>query len=663
MPPSYRLTDSQPFSRWLICTVSMVVVGGVSFAQESKSPSPQDALTCDLAVIGGSPCGVACAVRAAREGLSVVLVNHHEHLGGMLTSGLCVWDTQYEGRRAPIYDELRAALMEYYRATYGEQSPQYRDALPGASGYTNGRFEPHVAEKLIEQMVAKEQGIRVLRGFVPAAVQRQGASLESLVLRSTKDDRQLTVRARVFADCMYEGDLLALAKASYRVGRESREEYGEPHAGIIFMRPTSISPSPQAAKLAALHDQLSLRKFAGWQVRLPQSTGAADGAVQACNYRTILTTDPEKRAPVPKPENYAPYFLKSLEVFSGVKDVPNDKFSWNRPQIIGRQTDYVEGDWTTRRQVMDEHWEMTLGLLYFLQHDPTVPKPVRDGWLQIGLAKDEFADNGHRPYEMYVRETRRLVGRAVYTQHDAMLAPGLGRAPVHADSIAITEWYMDSHSCSTARVPGGMEEGKAMLHYETFPGQIPYRCLLPKGLDNLLVPLCLSATHVAWGTVRLEPVFLQTGESAGLAAALAVKKGTTPAGLDAAELVRRLCQLRSMVTFFNDMNVAGKEEWIPAALYFGTQGFVHDYNLRAAEPLKQSTGRVWASGLTKLLAGALDPMAQARAVVQAEAADSPPITPAELLALLPASARPRAAEPSASVTRGTALALMFRTLK
>lgn len=646
---------------WLISAAMAALLGNSSLGQQPQAQSHNGELVCDLAVIGGTPCGIACAVRAAREGLSVVLVNRHEHLGGMLSSGLGVWDTQYEGRRSPIYDELRSGLMDYYRTTYGDESPQYRDARPGKSGYTNGRFEPHVAEELITRMVTQERKIRSLKGFVPVAVERNRALLKSVVLRPAKGGRDITVKAQVFADCMVEGDVMALAKVPYRVGRESRDEFGEAHAGIIFMRPTSIPPSPEAEKLAALHDQLNLRKFTGWQVRLPQSTGAADGAVQACNYRTMLTTDPDNRVPVPKPRNYAPYFLKSLEVFSGVKDVPNNKFSWNRPQLIGRQTDYVEGDWATRQRVMDEHWEMTLGLLYFLQHDPTVPKPVREGWLQIGLAKDEFADNGHRPYDMYVRETRRLVGRAIYTQHDAMLAPDVGRAPVHADSVAITEWYMDSHSCSTARVPGGMEEGKAMLHYETFPGQIPYRCLLPKGVDNLLVPLCLSTTHVAWGTVRLEPVFMQTGESAGLAAALALKKSSTPGALDPAELVRRLCELRSMVTFFNDVRVSGDDAWIPAALYYGTQGFVHDYNLRAADPLKRSTGKIWIDGLKRLNSDNLDPMAQVRAVAQAEAANSEPMTHGEFSALLPKSATQQAIKASAVVTRGEALDWMYQT--
>ena len=139
---------------WFTGAVIVTLLVNSSIAQEPNAQSQGSEIACDLAVIGGTPCGIACAVRAAREGLSVVLVNRHEHLGGMLSSGLGVWDTQYEGRRSPIYDELRVGLMDYYRTKYGDESPQYRDARPGKSGYTNGRFEPHVAEKLITRMVA-----------------------------------------------------------------------------------------------------------------------------------------------------------------------------------------------------------------------------------------------------------------------------------------------------------------------------------------------------------------------------------------------------------------------------------------------------------------------------------------------------------------------------
>ncbi len=617
-------------------------------------------LEVDLCIYGGTPGGVACAVRAAREGLSVLLVNRHDHLGGLLTSGIGVWDSQFEGKRSPIYDEVRTAIMEYYRTTYGTESSQYLGAVPTPSGYANGRFEPRVAEKIINDLVAREKNITVLRGFIPAAVERDGALIKSLTLHPTKAGSDVAVQAQSFADCTYEGDLAALSKVPYRVGREARTEFNEPHAGIIFMKPVSVAPSPEAARLAELHDQLKLRKFANWQVVLPQSTGAADDAVQAANYRTMLTTDPANRVPITKPANYDAYFLKTLEVYSGI-EIPNAKYGWNRPQLVGTQTAYVEADWAGRKLIEDQHWDTMMGLLYFLQNDLTVPSVVRSAWQQYGLAKDEFADNGHRPYDFYVREARRITGRAIMTEHDANLPPGLLRTPVHTDSIAFTEWYMDSHPCTAARVPGGLDEGKWMLHQETFPAQISYRCLLPQGVDNLLVPVCLSATHVAWGTVRLEPVWMQTGESAGLAAALALKSKTTPAQLNSDQLVRALCERRSMVSFFNDVDVSANDPWIAAVQYFGTKGFFHDYNARMSEPLKHTTGTAWVEGLKKLRTGKLDPMAQAAAIAKAEASESKPMTAVDLAALL--STPPPAAKTTGSITRGEAMSLLFSSAK
>ncbi len=595
---------------------------GALAATPSRAAAPSRDF--DLVVIGGTPGGIACAVRAAREGLSVLLVNRHEHLGGIMSSGLGVWDTQWEGKRSPLYDEVRAAFFEHYRETYGEDSPQYRDAQPGKSGHTNGRYEPHIAEKILTGLVEREKNITVLKGFIPVAAEREGALLKSVTLRATQGADERTVQAPAFADCTYEGDLAALAKVPYRVAREARSEFNEPHAGLIFMRPVTEAPDEETARLAKLRDALKLRKFSGFQeILLPQSTGAADDAVQACNYRTILTMDPANRVPIEKPANYDPYFLKSLEIFSGVESIPNGKFGWNRPQIVGRQTAYVEADWDERQRIMDEHWEATLGLLYFLQNDPTVPEIVRRAWLEYGLAKDEFAGNGHRPYEMYVREARRIKGRAIYTQHDATLAPGLLRAPVHADSIAMTEWYMDSHSCTPARIAGMLEEGKAMLHQETFPGQIPYRCLLPQGVDNLLVPMCLSATHVAWGTVRLEPVFMQTGESAGHAAALAKANNTTAAGLNPEILIRKLATSHSTISFFNDVDITSDDPSVAAAQYFGTKGFFANYDAKLDSPLTESVKTAWQEGFTKLQKGELEPVQLAKAVHAAEAQESP----------------------------------------
>jgi hypothetical protein len=260
---------------------------------------------------------------------------------------------------------------------------------------------------------------------------------------------------------------------------------------------------------------------------------------------------------------------------------------------------------------------------------------------------------------MYVREARRIVGRHVYSEHDNSLAPDHGRTPVHPDSIAITDWYMDSHSCTTNSRPGFHYDGKLILTEESRPGQIPYRSLLPRGVDNLLVPVCLSATHIAWGAVRLEPVWMQTGEAAGFAAALAKKQKTTPAKLDSDLLVRTLVERRQMVSFFNDISVAGKEPWIPAVQYFGTRGFFASYDANMAASLKRSTAKVWADGLAKLRAGTLDPNALARAVAEAERAGDAPATAAEFAAMLPPAPKP----PEGDFTRQHALAMMWRIIK
>lgn len=593
-------------------------------APRVTAPDRVEAQSYDLAIFGGTPGGIAMAVRAAREGLNVVLVNHNDHLGGILSSGLGVWDTLWEGKRSPIYDEVRQAIFDHYRTTYGENSPQYRDALPGKSGHTNGKFEPKVAEAVLTDLVTREKSITVVRGFCPTSVERDGSVMRSVTFRGLNGEGEKRLRAKVFADCSYEGDLAAVAKVPYRVGRESREEFGEPHAGVIFMSPGKTAPTPELARVAELHHRLKLRKFSGFQgIKQPESTGEADGNVQAFNYRTILSSDPANRLPVEKPANYDPEKLRLLEHGSIVAPIPNQKRGWNRPQLVSMQTDYVEADWAGRKKVMDAHWGATMALLYFLQNHPSVEPARQRSWSEFGLAKDEFTDNGHRPYEFYVREARRITGRYIFTQHDAMLAAGLERAPVHEDSIGVTEWYLDTHACTPRRIQDALEEGKMMLDVETFPGHVPYRAILPQGVDNLLVPVCLSSTHVAWGTIRLEPTWMNLAESAGHAAALALKQNIPPAKIDPELLLRQLASSHVMLSFFNDVDVSSKDPRIAAAQYFATKGFFADYNARLDAPLKESTRRAWGQGLAALREGTLKPMELVRLVHQAESEESP----------------------------------------
>ncbi|MEQ1748277.1 MAG: FAD-dependent oxidoreductase [Prosthecobacter sp.] len=601
----------------LILSLLALSQTGNSFAD---TPGP---IRADLCIYEATPGGIAMAVRAAREGLDVVLVNHNEHLGGILSSGLGVWDTLWEGKRAPIYDEARQAIFDHYRMTYGEDSPQYRDALPGKTGHTNGKFEPKGAEKILTELVTKEPRIRVIRSRVPHAVKREGSMIKSASFVSLEGDATEEVQARVFADCSYEGDLAAMARVPFRVGREARDEFHEPHAGMIVMKIVTEAPTPQIARAAELHHRLNLRRFEGFQRIEPQSTGAADGNVQAFNYRTILSSDPANRLPVEKPANYDPEKLRTLEIKSRVEPIPNNKRCWNRPQLVGLQTSYIEGDWKQRQSVIDAHWDATLGLLYFLQNDPSVPETIREDWSRFGLAKDEFTDNGHRPYEIYAREARRITGRYIFTQHDAMLADGLERAPVHHDSIGITEWYLDSHACTPQRFPGALEEGKMMLDVETFPGQVPYRAILPQGVDNLLVPVCLSSTHVAWGTIRLEPTWMHLCESAAHAAALAIQTQVTPAALDPELLLRKLATSHVMLSFFNDVDVSSDDPRFAAAHYFGTKGFFADYNARPAEALSENIQALWQKAFDELQNGTLEPMRLVKAIHEAKSEASP----------------------------------------
>lgn len=340
--------------------------------------------------------------------------------------------------------------------------------------------------------------------------------------------------------------------------------------------------------------------------------------------RFCVTTDPANRLPVPKPdgydrEEYVDYGRKYIGSYKG----PNHKSHVNSPILPGENHAYPDADWETRDRITKRHLDFGLGLMWFLQNDESIPAERRKNFQAWGLPRDEYADNGHVPYEMYVRETRRIVGRHVFTEHDGMLAADYARTPIHPDSIAITDWYMDSHSCTTDSRPGFKYDGKLILTEESRPSQIPYRSLLTREFDNLVVPVCLSTTHIAWGAIRLEPVFLQTGEAAGFAAALARQQSTTPAELDAGLLVRTLVENQQLLSFFNDLKVTDPDPVIPAAQYFATKGFFHSYDAALHEPLSEAMAEVWREGLAELRSGDLDPGALAARVANAASAASP----------------------------------------
>ncbi len=554
----------------------------------------------DVVIYGSTPGGIACAVRSAREGLDVLLVTHAEHVGGLLSSGLSTMDALYAGKRAPIYDELRDSIHAHYANTYGKGSPQHRVSLPGDA---KAKFEAHVVEHLLDAMLAKESRITLKKGWHPVSVEREGALILSVTFQQMQGRETFTSKARVFADCSYEADLAAVAKAKHRTGRESREEFGEEHAGILYMRHAPWPPPHVDPAYLAEYRRLDLVHYKRWfDIIRPQSTGAADTAVQAYNMRTVLTKDPANRVSASKPANYDREALmrrlrtdvKWTEGIPNTK-LPNSKTYWNLPELIGSQTAYVEGSWAERQRVTREHVDFTLSLMYFLQNDESIPEATRKKWQEWGLPRDEFADNGHMPYEIYMRETRRIMGRTIFTEHDARPAKDLKRAPVHADSIGITDWFLDSHACTPSKVEGSDWEGELLLNNITAPGQVPWCCLLPEGFDNFIVPVCLSSSHIGWGAIRLEPSWMSYGESAAHAIVLARRDDIVLAQLDSDKLVRHLAQNGLLLSFFNDVRQHTHKPWYAAVQYLGTQGFFGSYDALAGKPLREPLAKVWAA--------------------------------------------------------------------
>lgn len=586
----------------------------------SATPAQVQGANYDVIVVGGTGSGVVCAVRAAREGCRVLLVQHNDHIGGMMTNGLMQWDALYGGPRAPLFTELLGNIERHYVERFGKDSPDHQTMRYTHEHYPIGWGEPHVIEREFNRMVAAEKKVTLLLSHYPVTVDRQGGTIRSVTLCRYGRREKITVQGATFVDATYEGDLFALAKVPYRVGREARDEYNEPHAGKAFVNIDHSSPATVS------QEGLNIRNYSSRQGTMdPTSPFTADGAIQAYNYRFCVTKDPANRVlPTAPPsgynrEEYLKFDRKSIATNAG----PNLKSHMNSPILPGENHAYPEATWAEREKIIDRHKNFALGLMWFLQNDESISEKAREGFRQWGLPKDEFQDHNHIPYEMYVREARRMVGQHVFTAHDnTAVAPG-ARTPVHADSIAITDWYMDSHSCTKDSRPGYKYDGKLILTEESRPAQIPYRTLLSKEVDNLLVPVCLSSTHIAWGAIRLEPVWMQTGEAAGFAAAQAHRTGRAAAAIDPGELVRTLAQQGQLVSFFNDVKADATSPVAVASQYFGTRGFFHDYQARLDDFIRPETAALWDDALQKLKAGKLDAQQLAQSVAMAESKPAP----------------------------------------
>jgi len=426
--------------------------------------------------------------------------------------------------------------------------------------YPVGCFEPSVAERVFTERVAATPHLTVWLGRYPEAAMVREGRIESVIFGAMDGGAARRVLARHWVDATYEGDLLAVAGAPYRVGREGHDEFGEPHAGVLF---TQIEPHP--APSLAIQKVLNLVPFGARQGACdPASPRTADRAVQAYNLRACVCRDPARCILLDRPPEgydrteFLTYTRRALTISCDL----NGKNSYNAPILPGENWDYPEGDWDTRACIAGRHRDFALGLMWFLQNDESVPSPARERFRAWGLPSDEFVDNGHLPWEIYVREARRLVGRHVLTENDLLPRPGLMRPRPFPDSVAFTDWYMDSHSCrrdlgTWGNQPGVVGspdypyDGKLILTEEFRPGQVPYRSLVCDDVHNLIVPVCASATHVAWGSIRLEPIWIHLGEVAGFACLQALARQEALNALDVTCLQQSLLDAGVAIAFFN----------------------------------------------------------------------------------------------------------------
>jgi hypothetical protein len=466
---------------------------------------PAGIIAADLCVYGASPGGIIAAIQAARLNRSVILLEPGPRIGGMTTSGLGFTDI---GNKAAIGGLAREFYQRIGRH-YGEKE-----------AWT---FEPHVAERVFREWLT-EAGVPVhCRQFI-AGVEREGTRLTAL-----RTLGGLMVRARMFIDAGYEGDLLGLAGCTQVIGREANNVYGETLNGAQVHETHQFEAPVDPFAIPGARDSGLLP---GIEPGEPV-VGAGDHRIQAYCFRMCLTDEPGNRLPFPRPRDYDPRWYVLLERYlaAGWRDVFS-KFDRLRVRtktdtnnhgavstdFIGQNHAWPAADYVARERIFQAHVTYQQGLHWFLANSSAVPSDLREQYAQWGLCRDEFTDTGGWPTQLYVREARRLVGAYVMTEHECRGARTV------TDSVGLAAYTMDSHNCRRFVQAGHVRnEGDVQVHgFPPYP--ISYRSLIPRRgeCENLLTSVCLSASHIAYGSIRMEPVFMILGQSAALAADLAL---------------------------------------------------------------------------------------------------------------------------------------------
>ena len=498
----------------------------------------------EVCIYGGTCAGIAAAVQSARLSKTAVLLEYGKHLGGLTSGGLGATDIGNKAAIGGISREFYSRIARHYASDSAwrfetrqdyftrRSSGQAQASDLASTNATMWTFEPHVAEAIFTQMLTEAK--------VPVRFQQRLAAvrLKGKQITEIRMENGNVFRARMFIDASYEGDLMAKAKISYHVGREPNSRYGETLNGVRAKTPShqfSVAVDPYVKP-----DDPASGLLPFIQPGNGGEPGAGDHCVQTYNFRLCFTTNLANRMPVAEPANYDPAkyellarYLEAL-VASGHKPelkefwnpiwLPNGKTDINNnggfsTDFIGSNYDYPETDYSRRERIWKEHEDYIRGFLVFMATSPRVPEHVRAEMQRYGPAKDEFQDTGGWPNQLYVREARRMVSDYVMTEHNC-------RGTVKAeDPVGLGAYNMDSHNCQRLVKNGRVEnEGDVQVGVKPYP--ISYRSIVPKAIEceNLFVPVCLAASHIAYGSIRMEPVFMILGQSAATAAALAIEE-------------------------------------------------------------------------------------------------------------------------------------------
>lgn len=532
--------------------IILVLLGVLSFSFKTE----ENVFEADIVIYGGTPAAVIGAVQALKLGKSVIIVSPDKHLGGLSSGGLGFTDTGNKSVIGGLAREFYQRIFSHYqqdsvwvwqkREEYGNKG-QGTPAMDGKDR-TMWIFEPHVAEHVFEDFV-RENKIKVLRDeWLDRA---KGVKMKDGKIVSFRTMSGKNFVGKIFIDATYEGDLMASSGVSYHVGREANSFYHEQWNGVqtnVFQHGHYFKNNISAYRTpgdpsSGLLPRISAEK--------PGVKGEGDKRIQSYCYRMCLTKNPRNRVPFPKPEGYDPSQYELLvrvfnagwkELFNKFDLIPNGKTDTNNhgpfsTDNIGMNYDYPEANYERRQQILKEHETYQKGLMYFMATDPRIPADLQKELNTWGLAKDEFTDNGNWPHQIYVREARRMVSDYVMTENEILSKKAV------PNPIGMGSYTLDSHNAQRYVKEDGFVQNEGDIGVSTpKPYSIAYGSIVPKESQckNLFVPVCLSSSHIAFGSIRMEPVFMILGESAATAASIAIDKKISVQQVNYDELKKQL---------------------------------------------------------------------------------------------------------------------------